>query len=355
MAEKQQSDTSNEENDTIQIVSAMEQEKLNESESEDQDDNTSENKEGSKDTDNQDEKEEESGTSKDGDKESQEESESESGSDEDDDHDDDNDSEDDKEEANSSKKPKKKGRGISRRIKRFNKRLSEKDAEIEFLRRQLEEKNKSSEHSDDKTSEGNKSAKNIPENFYFNEPEPDPDEYDSQTEYIRDVARWEYRREKAKDDFEAKQKTEAEKAKNNFEKQAKSFREKCLEFSKEQEDFEETIEELDDYIINPALQNALFDSDLGPQVLYELAQNFDELERVNSLSERGAFKAVGALEAKLSLKKESSSTEKDVNKTKAPAPPNHRTGAKGRTVKKSLNDPNLTQAEFEALYKEKYG
>lgn len=98
--------------------------------------------------------------------------------------------------------------------------------------------------------------------------------------------------------------------------------------------------------MSPALQDALMDSERGPELVYHLAKNPAEAERLNGLSVRQMDREIGRLESTLGAK--SAPPPPAARTTSAPAPikPGSQASAPANT------DPNkMTMAEFEAWAK----
>ncbi len=97
-------------------------------------------------------------------------------------------------------------------------------------------------------------------------------------------------------------------------------------FKKAQPDYvevlEEFIEEHGDIQFSMGVQESILQSDLGPAVIYELARNKSELDRINSLGAVAAAREIGRIEARLQKSSESLKEIKQETKklTKAPAP-----------------------------------
>jgi len=237
------------------------------------------------------------------------------------------DDEDLKDESKDDQKPKKKG-GFQKRIERFQKKLSEKDQEIERLRREaLNVKNPGH-------SETEKQLKQKPADV-----KPKAENFDTHEEYVDALTDWKIeQREK-----EREAKAEQAQIKNEREKQAQTFQSKVSEFQKSHDDWDEVIEEVDDIPLSRPLQEAIFTSDFGPQVMYELAQNREELERISRLKPIDAIREIGRIEARLTS--ESSSAKENTEKkiTKAP-PPIAPVGSKGSTkINKSPDDMSFAE------------
>lgn len=228
------------------------------------------------------------------------------------------DDEDLKDESKDDQKPKKKG-GFQKRIERFQKKISEKDQEVEYWKREA--------------LKGKSPDKAEPETQFKAKPtdaKPKAESFETHEEYVDALTDWK---------LEQKEKERAAKAeqaqiKNEREKQVQSFQSKVSEFQKSHDDFDEVVAEVDDIPLSMPLQEAIVSSDIGPQVMYELAKDRDELERINRLSPIAAAREIGKIEARLA--KESSSAKETTEKkiTKAP-PPIAPVGSKGsaKTIK----------------------
>lgn len=110
------------------------------------------------------------------------------------------------------------------------------------------------------------------------------------------------------------------------------------EFSKSHKDYETVVtpfveDELGSFS-DPA-RRAIVESDVGPQVLYHLANNVEEAERIANLSPTQQVKELGKLELKLSI------PAKD--KSKAPQPPSHERG--NRNAANGYSD-NMSDSEY---------
>jgi hypothetical protein len=113
----------------------------------------------------------------------------------------------------------------------------------------------------------------------------------------------------------------------------------------------EFIEEYGDINFSPALEESILHSEVGPAVVYELAKNKKELDRINSLPPLAAAREFGKLEAKL-LAKSESPKEEIKKQTKAPKPIEPVGGKSGGAIRRSVYDENLPFKEYVALRRE---
>lgn len=153
----------------------------------------------------------------------------------------------------------------------------------------------------------------------------DPKYKDNWTIYVEDLADWKTKQalaERDQKEVEARNKSEADKVMKHWQERQNSFK-------AETEDYDESIAS-SSVVVSNEIRDAIIESDLGPQILYHLAKNPDVAEKVTSMSNRGALRELGKLEAKLENaskkdnepKEESAKAEskRDIVPSKAPAP-----------------------------------
>jgi chromosome segregation ATPase len=235
------------------------------------------------------------------------------------------DSEEDSEEIKDDEKPKKKKGGFKKRIERFQKQLSVKDQEIEFLKQQMSKGKTSDEAVAEKKPQIDTTSK------------PTPDNFETHEEYIDALTDWKIEsKEKLKE-----QKAKESEAKSEYQKQIESYQSKVLEVKKTHDDFDDVMEDVDDIKVSATVHQIILDSDFGPSLAYELAKNKSEFERINKLNPLAAAKEIGKIEARLTSKSES---KKEIKVTKAPQPLKAvGSGSKG-TIQKSPDD--MSYEEF---------
>lgn len=239
---------------------------------------------------------------------------------------DDEDIKDDKEDQ----KPKKKG-GFQKRIERFQKKLSEKDQAL-FEKDQI-----IARLSEKRAGNPDELKPEKVESLKSSDSKPKSENFDTHEEYVDALTDWKLEQKEK----EREQKSRENQIKTEQQKKVSDFQAKVQEFQKSHDDFDEVVSDVDDIPLSFALRDAIVTSDLGPQVMYELAQNRDELTRINSLSLVDAAREIGKIEARLS--QESSSVKKIKTITKAP-PPIEPVGSKGSArVEKSPDDMSFNE------------
>lgn len=248
----------------------------------------------------------------------------------------DNDDEDSDENqgADDSAPPKKKG-GFQRKIDKVTKQKAELARERDYWREQAMKSGKSDSPVKPETESKPVEAK-IPG-------EPDPNDFETQADYVRALTKFELKVEReAKEALEkqAELKTRAEKTQKEFFSKLESFKE-------ENSDFDDLVDSVEDVKAPYWVIDEFRESEIGPALMYELAKNRDEYERICQLDHKAAVRAIGRLEEKI-ISRSAAKETPTKKQTSAPAPLSPVKGKSGEG-RKSLSDPNLTQAEYEAL------
>ena len=207
--------------------------------------------------------------------------------------------------------------------------------EAEFLRSELQRAKSTYKADDSKVQEQSQKT----------EGEPNPEEFDTNAAYIKAFTKWEIAQEKAalaKESQQAQLKTE-------YQKQFEKHNERVNQFKAKQSDYEQVVEdfmdERGDVRFSAALEECVLSSDYGPAVIFELMKDPAKFDRMNSLSGNEAMREFGKIEARL---ESSSEKNKEIKTTKAPAPISP-IGNGSATFTKSLNDPNISFAEYEKI------
>lgn len=236
------------------------------------------------------------------------------------------DSDDDQEQ-----KPKRRS-GFKKRIDKLTSKITEKEKELEYWRSVALQKE---EHA-------KKETKSEPE-VVAQDAKPDLDNFDTYEDYLEALT--DYKAKQIVKEHLSKQAEESKKSKEQqeYEKTISAHQNRINEFKAKVEDYDDVIEEVADVPVSLAFQNLIIESDNGPELIYELAKDRETLERLNSLPAMQLARELGRIEAKLSKPQKE---EKKVTSAPAPIKP---VGKKTSGVKKSIYDPNLSQAEFERL------
>ena len=161
-----------------------------------------------------------------------------------------------------------------------------------------------------------------PQPTQVEEVEPKPEQFTDAFEYARALA--EYSAEQA---LRNRDKQEAErKANEERQKLVQSWQSKLEVTKAELPDYEEMIASADVQVSNE-IRDAILESDVGPRILYHLAENLDEARKIAEMPMISALRAIGKLEAKYEAQstskeapKAEAETKPSVAKSKAPAP-----------------------------------
>lgn len=171
--------------------------------------------------------------------------------------------------------------------------------------------------------------------------EPKPDQFTDAFEYAKALAEW-----TAEKKLQERDKQEAErKAAVEREQFVKTWADRVQQTMKEIPDYEEMIASSDVEVSNP-VRDAIMESDVGPKILYHLAENPEIAARWKNLSLTAALREVGKLEAQLERKPEQQKAAV-VERTKAPDPI---TPIRATTIKADI--PMGADGEFRGTYQE---
>ena len=172
------------------------------------------------------------------------------------------------------------------------------------------------------------------------DPEPKPDSFEDVGSYMKALTRWEIKQEQKKADL-AKKTAEV---KASFENKIKDFHKKVGDFKKVTADFDDVAAEFDETYPS-GMPNTMLDliaeSENGPQMMYDIAKDHAEFERLAKLSPIALAREIGKREARFAA---SSGEKPTQNKTtKAPAPI---TPVKGGAATTTKDPDKMTYQEF---------
>lgn len=226
-------------------------------------------------------------------------------------------------------KPKKKSNGFKKRIDKLNSRLTEREREIEYWKSQAlkETKPQSDDQAPAKKPEVSSTDR------------PKAETFDSHEDYLEALVDWKADQKLKKRDDDARQ----AKVKTEFEEQVKSHLERVESYKASKDDWDDVVESVDDIHMSPVVQEAILQSENGPELMYELAKNREEYARICKLSPVAAARELGKFEARIQpASQESKLDTKDVKKTKAP-PPIKPVGSKASASTKSPDEMSFQE------------
>lgn len=232
-------------------------------------------------------------------------------------------------------KPKKKS-GWQKRIDKLHSRITAASQEAEYWKKvalqKQEDPSKSSKSDEPKATKAADVSK------------PNPDDFESHAEYVEAVADWKAEQKlRARDEAAEKAKLQSE-----FEQTQKAHIQRVKSFAEKVEDFSDVLAEVDDIRLSPTLEHELISSENGPELMYELAKDRKELERINALHPLKIARELGKVEARIAARSSEAQKPEPKKLTQAPKPIAPVGGTKG-AVGKSIDDPNISQREYEAI------
>ena len=144
--------------------------------------------------------------------------------------------------------------------------------------------------------------------------EPQPSQFADAFEYAKALAEFSTEKALAERDRQVAQAKEQEAQ----QKIIQSWAQKVQDAKAELPDFDDLVAS-SDVVVNNAVRDAILESDVGPKILYHLAENNDLAKKIASLSPNAALREIGKLEARFEVKPETKQTA-PVVRSKAPAP-----------------------------------
>lgn len=238
-----------------------------------------------------------------------------------------------REEAKPQDEPKKQNPKLEKRFSEITKQREEarKEAEAERQRRvELEQRLAALEQQAPKKE--------------FVDQEPQPSQFQDAFEYAKALA--EYTADKRIEEMK-RQEAEA-KAEAARQSMIQEWSKKVESAKAELPDFDDMVAS-SDVVVSDDIRDAILESDVGPKILYQLAENSEFAKKVASMPTRAALKEIGKLEARFEAKAE----EKPVVRSKAPAPVTPIKAASGVADTKLSSDGNWygSYAEWKAARK----
>jgi superfamily I DNA and/or RNA helicase len=169
--------------------------------------------------------------------------------------------------------------------------------------------------------------------------EPQPSQFSDAFEYAKALAEFSTEKALAERDRQVAQQREQEAQ----QKIIQSWAQKVQEAKAELPDFDDLVAS-SDVVVNNAVRDAILESDVGPKILYHLAENNDLAKKIASLSPNAALREIGKLEAKFEVSPETKQTT-PVVRSKAPTPIQPIRGGQGKA-----DVPISADGEFHGSY-----
>ena len=153
---------------------------------------------------------------------------------------------------------------------------------------------------------------NQPQQAVVADQEPQPSQFSDAFEYAKALAEY------TADRRIAEMKQEEAKAKEAAERQKviDQWTQKVQKAKADLPDFDDIVAS-SEVVVNDDIRDAILESDVGPQILYHLAENDEVAKKIASLSPKQALREIGKLEARF---EKTEQPTQSVAKSKAPAP-----------------------------------
>ena len=161
--------------------------------------------------------------------------------------------------------------------------------------------------------------------------EPQPSQFNDAFEYAKALAEYTADQrigEMRRQDAEAKEAQERQKV-------IETWASKVQAAKASMPDFDDIVAS-SDVVVNDDIRDAILESDVGPQILYHLAENDDVAKRIAGLSPKQALREIGKLEARFEVK-ETAPQSAPITRSKAPAPIQPLRGSNPADVPMSAN------------------
>lgn len=178
-----------------------------------------------------------------------------------------------------------------------------------------------------------------PQQAFNVDSEPQPSQFNDAFEYAKALAEFSTEKALAERDRQVAQQREQEAQQRIIQ----SWAQKVQEAKAELPDFDDLVAS-SDVVVNNAVRDAILESDVGPKILYHLAENNDLAKKIASLSPNAALREIGKLEARFEVNPETKQTA-PVVRSKAPAPIQPIRGGQGKA-----DVPISADGEFHGSY-----
>jgi len=145
---------------------------------------------------------------------------------------------------------------------------------------------------------------------------PQPNQFSDAFEYAEALAEYSTEQALLKRDQEERDRRVDEQR----QKVIQSWAQKVTAAKTEMPDFDDMVAS-SDVVVPDHIRDAILESDAGPRILYELADNADLAKKITTMSASAALREIGRLEARFERKTENAPSN-PVGKSKAPPPIN---------------------------------
>jgi len=172
---------------------------------------------------------------------------------------------------------------------------------------------------------------------------PDPAQFTDMTEYSTALEDWTREQTRQQIEQENRTRTETERAA----KVASDWASRITKTKESVADFDDVVSQ-STAIVSDQIRDAIIESDLGPQILYHLAKNPDEADKMRDMTVMGALRYLGRIEAQLEKKPDPVVEKPAPVVAKPSAAPAPITPLKGGSVPDNSDGENLSYADYKA-------
>ena len=264
---------------------------------------------------------------------------------EDDDSEDSDDDEDDSEDDEQKPKNQKRKSGFKKRIDKLNARVSERERRIQELEAEMQRIQESSRRNEPEEKKQALEASDRPQKPVEDDFENYSDYEKAHDKYLDDLTDWKVE-QKFKAQEQQQKLTQEQKA---YEEMNSKHAQRVQEFAKENPDFQTVVSEgLAGANISAALETIVLESDVSAELIYNLALDPEEFDRISTLPPLRLAREIGKIEAQILGKKETKSEHQETKKTTKAPKPLGKVGTKGKGSVRSLYDAqSMSQSEWE--------
>ena len=174
------------------------------------------------------------------------------------------------------------------------------------------------------------------------EAKPQPSQFEDAFEYAEALAEWSTEQALVKRDREeADRRVDAER-----QKVIATWATKVTAAKSELPDFDDMVAS-SDVVVPDHVRDAILESDVGPRILYELADNAELAKKISGMSLNASLREIGKLEARFESKTETKPSN-PVGKSKAPPPINPIRGTSGNTMSVEVDSNGAFHGTYQA-------
>lgn len=171
---------------------------------------------------------------------------------------------------------------------------------------------------------------------------PTADKFKTNEEYIEALTDWKIDQKQK----EQEGKSSRDRVRSEREKTINDHNSRVKEFVKTTPDFDDVLHEVDHVDFPPAFADIVLTHERGPELMYHLAKDPDNYERITKLSPMAMAREIGKFEAKLESPSEETTTVETKKTTNAPAPVRSLSGS--AVVPKKTLDGAKSYSDYKA-------